>query len=124
MTCTSRVDVERYRALERRARGLVSLATGPTRGSTQREVIGGRALQMDDAAADGDADDRRAVVDAQLRQYVLHVHLGRLLADAERDGNLLVAHPVRDESHDLNLAGRQRGLLAPALQPGFHLRRQ
>src|SRR6266540_6013776 len=61
--------------------------------------------------------------DAKLRQDVLHVAGGGVLADRERRGDFAIALPGRDQPHNFQLARRQvlrlaRGRPAPAGEPG------
>jgi hypothetical protein len=50
-----------------------------------------------------------ARVDAQLGQDVAHVNAGRLAADEQRLGYLLVRSPFGDEAKDLELARGEPG---------------
>ena len=71
--------------------------------------------QVNDPAPQRDGDRRAAVLHLQLGQDVLDVHLRRLLADAERGADFLVAHPLGDQLEDFDLARGQR-------RPGVALR--
>ena len=75
---------------------------------------------MINAATRGDCDDRRTVVHTQLREDVLDVDLGRLLADAERDGDLFVSQSLGNEPHHLDFARRERLLVTTALELRFN----
>ena len=71
---------------------------------------------MDDPATQRDVERGRPMPDIELGKNVLHVHLRRRLADAERRGDFLVLKPLRYQVEDLDLARRQVRLLRPLRQ--------
>ena len=62
------------------------------------------SVDMDDTAAQGDADRRGPVVDVQLRENVAEVHADGLLPHVELLGDFPVPHPFGHELDDLDLA--------------------
>src|SRR6187431_983686 len=76
-------------------------------------------IDMNDPSLQGDADGGAAVAGSKLRQHVPHVGMHRFLADAERGGNLPIAHALRNQLDHLNFTlcepGPERVLIQQSL---------
>src|SRR5689334_24214694 len=97
------------------------IVTTPARRTRRISLL--MSLDPDDAAADRLGDGGRAVVHVQLGVEVLHVHAGRVGADAERGGNLLVAHPLGHQLQYLPFALAQGRLARPLVERLLNLGR-
>src|SRR4029434_7017602 len=64
--------------------------------------------EVNNSAAQRNRDDRRAILDVQLPEDVLDVHLHGLLAGPERDGDFRITHAFSDQADHLHFTWRQR----------------
>src|SRR5215475_12475354 len=84
--------------------------TAPTRTLAPRRpssTLNRLIFEIDDPAPERAGHGRRAILDAELRKDVLHVHLHGLLRPPDGARDRAVVEASRGETEDLNLARRQ-----------------
>src|SRR6266849_927953 len=81
-------------------------------------------LQVNDAPLEADVHRGRSIVDFQLEEHVLDVHLDRLLADMKRCGDLFIAHSQLDPIEHFNFTRGERDIGRVLIQPRLNPSRE
>jgi hypothetical protein len=76
----------------------------------------GRAITLrdvDQPAPSSEIHDRHSIADAEFGEDIAHVHMDSSFADAERCGDVFVAHSLGDKGNHIDLSRGHRGVPRP-----------